>query len=105
MSDQKKQNHYTAEFKESAVKLAIESDQPVAKSAPYLRQERTLASIRILCTPGSAQYHRPQKQKVNRVDGEQFYGELNQLRKDHERLTQERDVLIRATAYFAKESS
>ena len=31
MSDQKKQNQYTAEFRESAVKLAIESDQPVSK--------------------------------------------------------------------------
>jgi len=36
MSDQKKQNHYTAAFRESAVKLAIESDQPVSKTAEEL---------------------------------------------------------------------
>lgn len=31
MSNDRKQNHYTAEFKESAVKLAVESDQSLAK--------------------------------------------------------------------------
>jgi transposase len=34
MIDQtKKPNSYTSEFKESAVKLAIESDQPIAQTA------------------------------------------------------------------------
>ena len=37
MSEQtKKQNSYTSEFKESAVKLAIESDHPIAKTAKDL---------------------------------------------------------------------
>ena len=36
MSNEKKQNHYTAEFKESAVKLAVESDQSVTKIAEEL---------------------------------------------------------------------
>lgn len=33
---QKKSNSYTAEFKESAAKLAVESGQPVAQSAQEL---------------------------------------------------------------------
>ncbi|WP_151705286.1 transposase, partial [Nitrincola alkalilacustris] len=33
---QKKSNSYTAEFKESAVKLAVESDQPVTQTAREL---------------------------------------------------------------------
>lgn len=33
---QKKSNPYTAEFKEAAVKLAVESDQPVAQTAREL---------------------------------------------------------------------
>ncbi len=33
---QKKSNSYTAEFKEAAVKLAVESDQPIAQSAREL---------------------------------------------------------------------
>jgi transposase len=36
MGNQKKQNHYTSEFKESAVMLAIENDQPVSKKADGL---------------------------------------------------------------------
>ncbi len=36
MSKQMKQNPYAAEFKESAVKLAIESDQPVSRTAEEL---------------------------------------------------------------------
>ncbi|MBV0934186.1 transposase [Marinobacterium weihaiense] len=33
---QKKSNFYTAKFKEAAVKLAVESDQPVAQTAREL---------------------------------------------------------------------
>ncbi|NOR80149.1 MAG: transposase, partial [Methyloprofundus sp.] len=33
---QNKSNNYTAEFKQSAVKLATESDQPVAQTAKEL---------------------------------------------------------------------
>jgi transposase len=36
MSSQKKPQHYTSEFKESAVTLAIESDQAVSKPAEEL---------------------------------------------------------------------
>ena len=36
MSNLKKQNDYTAEFRETAAKLAIESDQPVSKTAEEL---------------------------------------------------------------------
>ncbi len=37
MSEQiKKQNSYTSEFKESSVKIAIESDHPIAKTAKEL---------------------------------------------------------------------
>jgi transposase len=36
MSNYKKQQQYASEFKESAVKLAIESDQPITKTAEEL---------------------------------------------------------------------
>lgn len=36
----KKSKDYTAELKESAVKLAVESDQPAAKTARELRSQR-----------------------------------------------------------------
>ncbi len=36
MNEQQKQKHYPAEFRESAVKLAVESDQPISKIADEL---------------------------------------------------------------------
>lgn len=50
MSEQKKPNHYTSEFKfrESVVKLAIESNQPISITA------EELGLIKIRYIPGSA---------------------------------------------------
>ncbi len=98
MSDQKKQSDYTTEFRESAVKLAIESDQPVSKTAEELGVNKNTLHTWI------SKYHRPQKQKVGRVEDEHLYDELNRLRKENKRLKEERDILKKAAAYFAKES-
>ncbi len=99
MSNQKKQNHYTTEFKESAVKLAVESDQTISKTAEELGVNKNTLHTWI------SKYHRPQKQKAGRVEEEHLYDELKRLRKDIKRLTEERDILKKAAAYFAKESS
>ena len=99
MNDQKKQNHYTVEFKESAVKLAIESDQPVSKTAEELGVNKNTLHTWI------SKYHRPQKQRAGQVEEEHLYDELKRLRKENKRLTEERDILKKAAAYFAKESS
>jgi len=99
MNSQKKQNLYTTEFRESAVKLAVESDQPVTKIAEELGVNKNTLHTWI------SKYHRPQKQKVDRVGEEHLYDELKRLRKENKRLTEERDILKKAAAYFAKESS
>ena len=99
MSDQKKQNNYTAEFKESAVKLAIESDQPISKTAEELGVNKNTLHTWI------SKYHRPQKRKADRIEEEHLYDELKRLRKENKRLMEERDILKKAAAYFAKESS
>ena len=98
MSNQTKQNHYTSEFRESAVKLAIESDQPVSKTAEELGVNKNTLHTWI------SKYHRPQKQKVGRVEEEHLYDELKILRKENKQLKEERDILKKAAAYFAKES-
>lgn len=98
MSNQKKLNHYTAEFKESAVKLAIESDQPVSRTADELGVNKNTLHTWI------SKYRGPQARKVGRVEEEHLYDELKRLRKDNRRLTEERDILKKAAAYFAKES-
>ncbi len=99
MSNQTIQNHYTSEFRESAVKLAIESDQPVSKTADELGVNKNTLHTWI------SKYHRPQKQNADRVEEEHLYDELKRLRKENKRLMEERDILKKAAAYFAKESS
>lgn len=99
MSNQKKQNPYTSEFKESAVKLAIESDQPVSVTAEELGVNKHTLHTWI------SKYRGHQFQKAGPVAEEHLYDELKRLRKENKRLTEERDILKKAAAYFAKESS
>ena len=91
-----KQKVYPAEFKESAVKLAIESKRPVAQTAKELGLTRTTLYNWV------DKYSRP-KEPTMRTD-EHLYEELKRLKKDLVRVTQERDLLKKAAAYFAKES-
>jgi transposase len=91
MSSQKKQQHYTSEFKESAVKLAIESDQPVTKTAEELGVHKNTLHTRI------CKYHRPQRQVVSQDEEVHMYDELKALHKEKKRL--------KAAAYFSKEST
>ena len=95
----KKPNHYTAEFRASAVKLAIESDQPVSKIAKELGINPNTLHTWI------SKYRGPQKLGAGRTEDEHLYNELKRLRKDNKRLMEERDILKKAAAYFAKESA
>lgn len=89
---------YTAEFRESAVKLATEADQPVAQTARDLGvNENTLHTW-------INKYHRPKSSVSNGEDKEHLYDELKRLRKENRKLKEERDILKKATAYFARES-
>jgi transposase len=98
MSNEKKQDHYAAELKESAVKLAVESDQPVTKIAEELGVNKNTLHTWI------GKYHGPQKQKAGQVEEQHLYDELKRLRKENKRLAEERDILKKTAAYFAKES-
>lgn len=95
----KQSKEYTAEFRESAVKLAVESDQPISKTAEELGVNKNTLHTWI------SKYHRPKKQKVGQVEDEHLYDELKRLRQENKRLKEERDILKKAAAYFAKESS
>ena len=93
-----KNKTYTAEFKQSAVKLANESDVPVAETARNLGvNENTLYTwIHKYSQPTEV------KKKTERTDAH-LYDELQQLKRENARLRQERDFLKKAAAYFAKE--
>ena len=93
MSD-KRAKAYNAEFKERAVKLAVESDQPISQTARELGvNENTLHTW-------ISKYHRSGNQSA-KVDALHLYDELKRLKKENAKLKEERDILKKASAYFA----
>lgn len=86
---------YSLDFKRSSVKLAIESDQPISKTAKELGiNESTLYNW--VCK------FRPDERKEKK-SGSEMEDELKALRRENSRLKQERDILKKAAAYFANE--
>jgi transposase len=78
---------YPAAFKERAVKLAVESDQPIAQTARDLAvNENTLHTW-------IGKYHRVERQE-KQVHDAHGYEELKRLRKENARLKEEREILI-----------
>ena len=93
----KEPKSYTPEFRESAVKLAIDSDVTIAQTARELGvNENTLHTW-------IKKYSRPKADAPGRTD-EHLYDELKRLKKENARLKEERDLLKKAAAYFAQES-
>ena len=92
-----KGNRYPTEFIESALRLAIESDKPVAHTAREL-------GINVDTMYGwIKRYSKPKQTKTGIREPDYHTEEIRQLRKELARVTQERDILKKATAYFAKE--
>ena len=90
---------YTSEFKVEAVKLVTEKGYSVAEAARSLRIVETLL--------------RSWKQAFEKGGDHAFPGhgnlppieeELRQLRTENKRLLMERDILKKATAFFAREA-
>lgn len=91
---------YTAEFKREAVRLVVERGQPVTRAARHLevhagvlrRWVKDFQSDPGQAFPGHGRM-RPEPAEIER------------LKKELIRVKAERDILKKATAYFAKESS
>ena len=92
----KKLNFYPLEFKESAVKLVIESGRPVAQIAKELGIPVNTLHTWIGKNSKSKESHM--------IISTHHFDEIKQLRKELVRVTQERDLLKKAAAYFARES-
>ena len=89
---------YSAEFKERAVKLAVESDQAVAQTARDLGiNENTLHTW-------LSKYHHEGNGSQGQLNSEHLYEELKRLKKENALLKEERDILKKAAAYFAVNS-
>lgn len=92
--NQEKPKVYTAEFRESAVKLANDSDKPIAQTARDIGvNENTLHTW-------TSKYSRPvENAKAVRTD-DHLYEELKRLKKEVAQLAGERNLLKKAAAYL-----
>lgn len=83
---------YGREFKEEAVRLAKSGERPVNTIAEELGVSRT--ALRTWLAEGSSMI----------PTGETKEQEVQRLRRENRLLQMERDILKKATAFFAKES-
>lgn len=91
-------SNYSSEFKQNAVKLAVESDQSVSQTARDLGVNANTLYTWI------SKYHQPVS-PASKGPGEKHpYEELKRLRREVALLKEERDILKKAAAYFAKNS-
>ena len=90
---------YDQAFKEEAIRMALKSTQPIAKTARDLDIKEALLYSWV---------SKAREQAPNIVDAGgnnvNVIDELNRLRKENARLKEERDILKKATAFFAKEA-
>ena len=96
MTSQAKEK-YSAEFKESAVKRADESGNVAETDRELGTKPNTVYNWVYQYSRGTT------PDKPERSD-EHLYDELKQLRKENARLKEERDILKKAAAYFARET-
>lgn len=90
----RKITQYAETFKKSSAELAVSSDKPLSETARDLDvNPSTLHGWVVRYFPDGPS-KQPQKQAVN--------AEIMKLRRENSRLRQERDILKKATAYFAK---
>lgn len=94
----RKLNQYSSEFKESAIKLALEGDKSIGQTAVDLGIKKSTLYTWISKHAG------PRGIVTKANDNEHVYDENKRLKKELSRVTQERDLLKKAAAYFARES-
>lgn len=87
------------QFKEEAIRLAVTSPQPIAKTA----RDLGIKAATLYSWVSSAKDKSP---VITEENGNQtnVIEELNRLRKEVARLKEEREILKKATAFFAKEA-
>ena len=95
--ENKNKSRYTQEFKDSMVKLVTESPEPISKIAADVGiNKKTLYGWVIKEKSSQIQLDKAIEQTLQE--------ETKQLKKQLALVTQERDILKKAVAYFAKET-
>ncbi|MGB5793590.1 transposase [Poseidonibacter sp.] len=99
------QNKYTQEFKDSTVQLVLNSKEKVTKIAKDLDiHEKTLYSWITAYKKSNNIPVRNKKTFQEASKKESLEEELKRVKKELAIAKQERDILKKATAYFAKET-
>ncbi len=101
-----KNSKHTKEFRDSTVQLAINSDETIVKIARDLDiNEKTLYHwIRVYKKANNITTDDRYTVQKSSISKETIVQENIRLRKENKLLKQERDILKKATAYFAKET-
>ena len=100
----KSRNNYPIEFKISAVKLAAESDQPAVQIARDLGVDPNNLYNWIKQYSNSDRINSNKTNQNNMRNNEGSFEEIKRLKKELALVKQERDLLKKAAAYFAKTS-
>jgi transposase len=95
----RKVTNYTTEFKESSAKLAAESEQSIVQTAKEL-------GLNISTLHGWVRKYHPNNRHglLPSSPPDEVQVEIKRLKKELTRVTQERDILKKAAAYFASEA-
>ena len=93
----KRTSRYSEEFRSSSAKLAVESDQSTVATAQELGIHETTLYGWV------AKYYPDRNKRTNIGGNIDPNEEVKRLRKEVARLRMERDILKKATAYFAGE--
>ncbi len=88
---------YPEDFKYSAVEMALQGDQSISELAKELGvYPKTLY--------GWIHKYKKEHGLIEQKDQNDLEAEVKRLRKENAKLKMERDILKKATAYFAKET-
>ncbi len=89
---------YSSQFKQDAVKLAVESDQSIANTARDLGVNANTLYTWV------TRFHQSVTSTAKGTADNNPYDELKRLRREVSLLKEERNILKKAAAYFAKNS-
>lgn len=92
----KNKRTYTAEFREGAVKLVLVEKMPLAKAAADLGIPLNTLTVWVSRARRGTGVFTPQDEK-------DLAAKVRELEAENRRLRLERDILKKATAFFAKE--
>jgi transposase-like protein len=96
---QRKRRHFTPEYKAEVVALVRKGDKTAGQVARDL--DLTETSVRAWVKQADVDDGKDSSGALTTAERE----ELQQLRRDNKRLQMEREILKKATAFFAKEST